>query len=111
MKKTFKKKTFIAIAILGLALSSCSRYDRESFVNTIDKTAEDLGYVPDTILVPVTGDDLAAQREREAEIMSEDYVKCAWCGQEEVQREMEYDNGRDFCSRKCMIEYQKNDYE
>jgi hypothetical protein len=109
---TEMKKTFIAITILGLALTSCSQYDRNRIEDTVNTTAETLGYEPEVVRVPVGEDDLAAQREREAQLMSEEYYKCAWCGQEEMQREMELDDeGHDFCSRKCMIDYQKNDYE
>lgn len=109
------KKTFIAIAILGLAFTSCSQYDRERIEDTINGTARDLGYEGRVITEDTPeyeNDDLAAQREREAYLMSDEYTPCAWCGEERPRSEMDLDNkGNDFCSRKCKVEYMKSDYE
>ena len=101
------KKTFIAIAILGFALTSCSRYDEQRIEKVVNETAKELGYEG---TVQDEGTSLAEQREKEEQLVSDEPAKCAWCGHEGVQREMEYDNGNDFCSRKCLVEYQKNEY-
>jgi hypothetical protein len=110
------KKTFIAIAILGLVFTSCSQYDKERIEDSINSTAKSLGY-EDRVITEDTPEyeeewTLEAQREREAYLMSDEYTPCAWCGEERPRREMDLDNkGNDFCSRKCKVEYMKSDYE
>ena len=110
------KKITFAISILGLAFTSCNQYDQnrvkdgwDAYSSTVNET---LGIEkPENSPIPDEEDTLEAQREREAELMSDEPTKCVWCGEYDIQREMELDDeGQDFCSRKCLIEHQKNSY-
>ena len=111
------KKITFAIAILGLAFTSCNQYDQnrvkdgwDAYSRTVNET---LGIEnPENSPIPDEENTLEAQREREAYYMSDEYVPCAWCGEERPRKEMDLDDkGNDFCSRKCKVEYMKSDYE